>query len=461
MANPAKKLLSDEELGALEGAPAPKKLLSDEELAAMESPSDRRANSRPLDLVKEFNRTGEKMRAPEGVMDAVRGATGTIDRVTGGNLRYFGPTKGLLEESERESPTSFKAGSAAGEVGKGVGMAFLPGGLPAQVLAGSALGFFEKPEGTIDISEDLAARAKNAGTAGAATLTLGAGGKILGKAGDYAMQKAVGAKELIPGMGTRIANEGLIGTKGMMRRQIERPEGVEPGLMGKITDFMGLTNKLPAREKALQAQIPKMKGQISSNPSVDAISSEGSKLVPRNPAIPISSGNQAAVEAAEKRALEAGSRGNLSPDDALDVARKIDRAAYDNAIPSGRFAKKLDRADSGAIRGELKNQADKQGLPKVRELLGREQALISARQSLESPEPMMNQLFRVGLGAGLGGGATYYATENPYASLLAAGAMTPAGLSTIGQLGTKGSQAIPYLTPATISALVQRAREEE
>lgn len=46
-------------------------------------------------------------------------------------------------------------------------------------------------------------------------------GKLIGRGGDVLLQKAVGLKRYIPGLGDTLADEGVIGTKGMMRKQVE------------------------------------------------------------------------------------------------------------------------------------------------------------------------------------------------------------------------------------------------
>ena len=47
-------------------------------------------------------------------------------------------------------------------------------------------------------------------------------GKPLTKAGDYLMQKAVGMRRYLPGVGETLADQGVIGTQNMMRNQIEK-----------------------------------------------------------------------------------------------------------------------------------------------------------------------------------------------------------------------------------------------
>ena len=250
-----------------------------------DNPSKQRASK--LDLLKQFNEAGHKTAMPGFAQDALHAGTGLLDEVTLKNLQYSPEFQDAISAAKTESPTSFNVGKGAGMLGLGAGMAALPGGLPAMVLAGGAQGALERPGNNLSLEEDALRRAENAGRGAATSLGLGVVGKGLSKVGDYAMQKAVGAKELIPGMGNRIADEGLIGTRGMMRGQIQRAPGVEPGIMGRITDFMGLTNKLPAREASLNKVIPQMTGNVSNIPSVDAISREGAMLVPKNINIPI------------------------------------------------------------------------------------------------------------------------------------------------------------------------------
>lgn len=82
-------------------------------------------------------------------------------------------------------------------------------------------------------------------------------GKLLGrpaaKIGDYLMQKAVGMKNFIPGVGEKLAQAGLIGTKGMMQRQ------AESGLESAGQQIGDLASKIP--------------GQISQDPVANSVAS--------------------------------------------------------------------------------------------------------------------------------------------------------------------------------------------
>lgn len=376
-----------------------------------------------------------------------------VNTATLGNLRYNEAFKKQTDEDKRNFPGSVSLGKAPGYAALAVPSVMAGPGWLAAAGLGAAQGGLTNPETDAGWQDDLKTRGINAGIGAAVGTGAKALGSAAGKVGDYAMQKAVGAKEYIKGLGTRMADEGLWGTKGMMLNKIGNEAA--PG-------------RLAAREAALAPEIAKVKGLVPSAPSVDAISAKGSRLVPKNPNIPIDPGNVDAVKQAEARALYAASRGNLAPSDAIDVARGIDAAAYDTTIPAGRWARDLSKADSGALREALKKLADAQGLTGVREGLASEQALIMAREALKRPETFNQALTRLGTRAGLagivGGGAGYAREGNvmgalPYAAGAAA-LSTPMGMSTIGQGTTKFSQGLPLLTPAMIDQLVRRSQME-
>lgn len=75
-------------------------------------------------------------------------------------------------------------------------------------------------------------------TSGAASLMelLGKGPR---KLGDTLMQKAVGLKKYIPGLGENLANEGLIGTRGMLQNQVTK------GLASRGQEIGDLAKSIP------------------------------------------------------------------------------------------------------------------------------------------------------------------------------------------------------------------------
>lgn len=86
-------------------------------------------------------------------------------------------------------------------------------------------------------------------------------GKGASKAGDFLMQRAVGLKNYIPGLGETLANQGVIGTKGMMRSQVS--QGMET--TGK--QINKLARDIPA---------------VSTQPIAEQLGNEAAKLVGPN-----------------------------------------------------------------------------------------------------------------------------------------------------------------------------------
>lgn len=410
------------------------------------NPSQKRAarlGDKPLDLMEEYRQAG--YRQANGDTSITDYLTGLIDKATLGNLQYFPKWKEQVTHSDEDSPRSMKLGRGTAVGAMGLGSAILlPTGLPAAVAAGAGQGALENPGENLTLGEDFMGRAKNAGKGAAVSLGLGLAGKGLAKAGDYAMQKAVGAKEYISGLGNRMADEGLIGTKGMMRKQIE--------------------NKLPLRERDLTAAIQSMQQKPISNAAAEAAlrtkaSGYMPKIGPEGP-MPIPTPDAPFVNSALTRAEEAATqRPELFPETMLDTARKIAKPAYNpqTGTPLTKFEHELSQAEAGAMKEQLKKAAEAQGIPAVREALAKEEALLKARRALGQKETLPEILMRLGPRFGLGTGGTYLMSGGNLPLAATAGlATTPAGLSTIGQLGTKSSQAIPYLTPAAIEAFMQK-----
>lgn len=68
------------------------------------------------------------------------------------------------------------------------------------------------------------------------------------KLGDFLMQRAVGMKKIVPGLGQLLGKEGVIGTKGMMQGQ------VESGLASRGKEIGELTSSIPSVSSDVPAQ---------------------------------------------------------------------------------------------------------------------------------------------------------------------------------------------------------------
>lgn len=367
-------------------------------------------------------------------------AIAAADTATLGNLRYSDRARKEIERGERESPGSTKFGRGAGYAGLAGASMLAPSTIPAMVTIGGAQGLLTKPEGDNDLGEDIQKRGKQ-GLIGAGTsAAVGALAKGAGMIGDRVMQKAVNTKDYIKGMGKRMADEGLIGTRGMMRNQIAK--------------------KLPKREAKLTEATRNVRGVVRPGPVARQIQDEGERYIPKSPIgrpIPVPSNNQPFVDAAQERTLEAMARGTLNPQEAISTSRAIAKPAYNKmGDPLDAFKHKVSQTEAIALKDAVKELADAQGVPGVREALASEQALISARGGLSRPEPMnealVRQLVRGTLGLGVGGAA-----GGIPGAVAGAAATTPMGMSAIGQLGVQGERILPKLSPAAIDLLIKQA----
>ena len=95
----------------------------------------------------------------------------------------------------------------------------------------------------------------------------------------------------------------------------------------------------------------------------------------------------------------------------------------------------------------------------MRGALASEQALINARNSMERPELLAENVRRF-LYRSMFGGAGY-SVGGPAGLVAGYGLSTPLGLSTTGQMATKAGQSIPYLTPMALDAMVRKLPKED
>lgn len=126
---------------------------------------------------------------------------------------------GQLVEETLATPEQITAGAnnAAAMMTGGLSKAVpaLGRGIVSGALEGGALGAAQSPDD----------RLKGFLTGGAIQGGMAGVGQALGKAGDIGMQLAVGRKKYTPGVGTELADQGLAGTRGMMKGQVEKRLG--------------------------------------------------------------------------------------------------------------------------------------------------------------------------------------------------------------------------------------------
>ncbi len=286
---------------------------------------------------------------------------------------------------------------------------------------------------------------------GAVGAVLGAGGQLasnaLAKTGDYVMQKALGMKHYEPGLGTKFADEGLVGTKGMMSKQVGNK-------MGEVGDEIG--------------ELAKSLEGVSSDTASQHILDRAMKYIQKDGHV--SPDDMPKFKKLMELAEEVSGRGGEAGSIAGDVAAGARASAGKRGREAGAF--KMDpsqslkaeaaRAEQGGWSKSLKEGFSKAnpGAPNaLAKADSRYGTLAKANQSLSRPESIPQSLgallFKGGIGAGAG-----YAIDGTPGAIAGAAVTSPAGMSTIGQTATKNAKLLQFLAPAIRQSILNSSQEE-
>lgn len=298
-------------------------------------------------------------------------------------------------------------GLAAGEAA-GMGM------LGRAAVNAGAMGLQKYLGNAIDKQQDRTQGVPaSAAIGGVMSLGADAVGKTLGKLGDYLMQKGVGMNKYLPGAGTRLADQGLLGTKEMLKSQV--------------------AERLPQAESAVQDVIQGVPGRVDAQEISDALSSKGSKFI-------LSSSGEAGpqlgsyldkVKSAAEEFKSMGEGAELSPHDLLELKRQGDWLGYTaSGTPATSLEAELGQTQADKAR-ELLNTLSE---GKSTEALANEQALVLARNALKKSDTIHQ-----GMGSGL------FFSKLPGQSIAATG---------LGQTGvTLGRKATRIADPEVLQSL--------
>ena len=332
---------------------------------------------------------------------------GMIKGASGGNLDpgKMGPQ--ALQQSYGQAMQNNKVLSGAGQLAGGMATGVLTSGaasaaMPAGVLgriaantiAGGVMGGAQNPGAN-------GSRLENAGKGallGGGLSAVGEGiGAAAGSAGDYAMQKAVGMRKNTPGMGTSLADQGLWGTASRMEQQVG--------------------SKLPIAEQNVQDLVGSLKGNVNSKDLADAVAQVGNRFEsPSGITLQGVQGDLNTVKAASDQFGKMSS--DLTPQDVLSLKRQGDWLGYTaSGNPATSTNANIGSAIANKARGILSDMSDGASA----EALGKERALILAKQALEKPDAIHQ-----------GAGSSMFFGKLPGQSLIG---------STVGQAAVKTSQA--------------------
>lgn len=243
------------------------------------------------------------------------------------------------------------------------------------------------------------------------------------KAADYLMQKAVGLKKYIPGVGTEGIKEGLIGTKGMMAKQAGR--GME---------------RLGGQMEAEAAKIPAVAAKQGLSVADDALKALQTQ------------GGYTPQEGALLLKKMGGKASQLSAEPALTGTEQLARRKLAGQMAREAGAYKIN--PSQAVKSKLlkteqavRSQALKQANPAFQAIDKSYAGLAALKDAATKKPDLLSDMTTKSLRYILAPSAVSYATGDPKAGAAAAMLASPAGMSSLARLLTKAPGAASKMLP--------------
>ncbi len=267
------------------------------------------------------------------------------------------PDPGAQSDPVNRLKTTAKVGIGAGMA---LGGSALAGGgmlADAAVNAGGA-GLQKYLSNKIDQNTDsMQGVAGSAALGGLGSLALSGASKLSQWLGDKAMKSSIGLKDA-PGVGTRLADMGVWGTKGMMADQV--------------------AEKLPEAENQVQSVIGGIPGSAPGNEIRDAVSAKGLKFLNPDTGLPFE-GKETSYNQV-RDLTDKMTQNQYSPQALLKLKRASDYEGYTaSGNPATSLKAELEQAQANKARELLDNMSS--GASK--EALANEQALLLAKKPLE------------------------------------------------------------------------------
>lgn len=237
----------------------------------------------------------------------------------------------------------------------------------------------------------------------------------LRKSGDAAMQQAVGRTKYTPGVGEELADEGIWGTRGMMKEQVK---GAKEATYQKML------------KAASEAQ-----GPVDSRKVADVIRGQADPM--RLPTGGYRSLDLPDVQKTLSYADEVASRGQVSPESALALRRVAGAGANFNpntAEPGKSLAQQLSKAEQLGYSQQLKDIAGMGALDSKYGALARAASSLGKEQTI--PQDLIGMLSRI------------------------ATPVVPLAASTAGQAAIKGAPAVAAASQRVVPSLFGGRKKE-
>jgi cation transport regulator ChaB len=331
---------------------------------------------------------------------------------------YPTPTGRINYETAAEQLQSVKPEDYGRAMSTALGGGLVQGlgkGVLAQAAEGALLGAAQAPEGQRGIGALLGGSIQG-GMSGI--------GKLLGKTGDVSMQAAVGRKKYTPGVGTELADQGVIGTKRMMSGQVANRLGTVGKEMADIAETIPSVNSRAIGKELLDEAMGPYTGGGIVQPSARDLE---------------------AVKTIQEFADDVASRGSEKGRQALARRSAAGSSAYSarSDLPKQNLMSQLSKKEQQLYSKALKEA----GGPKMAKADTSYAALKKAEKALAEEPSLPRSLM---------GLASLPATVLPGA---------PIAASAIGQAGVKGGRLAEFLAPisrqAASSAMSSVPSEEE
>ena len=267
------------------------------------------------------------------------------------------------------------------------------------------------------------------------------GGAVAGKAGDWLMQKAVGMKKYLPGVGSTIADNGVWGTKAGMASDVD-------AALGK-------------HNSALDDAVGRIQGPIDST----KVSSKVGEHISDYKTGDISPAATAPErEAVRSRSNDIANRGDVTPQDALGLKRLAGNEGYNAGRPLANLDSKLAQTESGAYGDELKDAygrtypGEENAVASANDNMS---ALMKAKQGLDTPTTIRAGVPFTTLTGGLIGSALGGGVGTAAGVATAAAARSPLLQSIGAQALTKAAPIAKNATPYMLQALSNKSNPSQ
>lgn len=191
--------------------------------------------------------------------------------------------------------------------------------------------------------------------------------------GDRVMQAATGIKKYIPGLGTDLVDQGIVGTKGMMKSQIAKKIGNESANLDQAV-----------------SQIP---SRIAQEPVAKAVDSMASKYATEGGIVP--EAVRPEFNKVSSTVEDIIGRGEVSPQEALKLKRIAQGIGYKNGQPLAALESKLAQTEAGAYGRELEKgyaQANPEAPNAVEQANAKLSTLLKGQKGLNTPESVKRPL---------------------------------------------------------------------